>query len=342
MLQHNIDWSEEKVFHQLIGRSEAMQRLRGETAQAARGGDRPILIVGEVGVGKTHVARYVHEISPRCEGPLVFVDCGSVSDLENLLFGHRAGAFTGAVQDMGGRLKAADHGILVLDDVERLSHKHQDLFHRVVVDGVVVPLGANRPLRSDVRVVATTNKDLTEEVRAGRLKRDFVSRLDYFVLRVPPLRDRLDDLPGLAEELLKRNLNDLEIKRYREPEQPRPEFHPDCWPAMKARKIEDNIRGLDKMVVRLLAHIEDRLAITPDDIEAVSPALPPSSQPWFDQPRSLRQVRESFERDYIRQVLHHTGYNITQAARILDVSPKHVYTKLKQYGIPLPSERLQP
>lgn len=322
----------------LVAESASMKELLQRVRTAARGADCPVLLTGEMGVGKTHLARYIHQLSPRAEKPLVVLDCGGVSELENLLFGHRTGSFTGAVRNLSGRLAAADGGTLVLDDFERLSHRHQDLLHRVVVDGAIVPIGSNQSITADTRVVATTNKDVATEVAQGRLKSDFVSRLDYFEFRVPPLRERPEDLPVLAKELLGRHLSTLRRKGYRNSEGRDPTFHQDCWPALRARRLKDNVRGLEKLIVRLIAAVEDGAWITPNDIERASPSLPGSDRPWFDQPRSLREVRESAEREYIRRILRESDYNAKRAARILGVSTKHLYTKLRQYGIPLPSE----
>lgn len=301
---------------------------------AAVGGDKPVLITGPVGAGKTHLARYVHSLSARAAHPLVFVDCGALSDLENELFGHRQGSFTGAVRGLRGRLGEAHRGCLVLDDFERLNHHQQDLLHRVLVDGVYYPLGSQREERVDVRVLATSNKDVRAEVDCGRLKRDFVSRLDYFPLQVPGLDQRVDDVPVLCRELLHRNLDELVRKRVRPPGDVR--FDEDCWPAFKARRFEDNVRGLDKLIVRLLAHVGAADTITPADVDAVAPALLPPSQPWFEQPRPLRMVRDAAERDYILQICHHARHNYRQVARILGISPKALYARLKQHGIVRP------
>lgn len=315
------------------GESKATQRLLKQALIAARGGDSPILITGSVGAGKSHLARYIHGKSARALGPLIFFDCGAASDLENVLFGHRKGTFTDATSDLGGRLKQAHGGVLVLDDFERLNERQQDQLHRFVVDGIYYPLGADREARADVRVIATTNKDVRTEVEAGRLKRDFVSRLDYFELHVPSLHERPEDIPVLCKELLRRNLDDLVHKGIRADVDL--QFDEDCWPALQARQFEDNVRGLDKLIVRLIAHAEDRALLTPSDIEAVSPSSR-SRGYWFDQPSALRTVRDAAERQYILDVCKHTGFNLRRTARILGISPKSLYAKLKQYGIARP------
>jgi two-component system NtrC family response regulator len=316
------------------GSAKPIKNLLNEALKAARGGDKPILITGAVGSGKSHLARFIHHHSLRSRGPLVFVDCGGLPDLDNTLFGHKAGSFTGAVRDLGGRLKQADSGILVLDDFDRLTLSHQGQLHRVLVDGGYYPVGSDKETRVNVRFIATTNKDPQREIEAGRLKEDFVSRLSYFPLHVPPLHQRSEDIPELCEELLRRNLDDLREKGFRE-DTPLI-FDEDCWPALQARQFDDNVRGLDKLIVRLIAHVEERRVVTPADIEAVFPSARTPRGYWFDQPAALRTVRDAAERQYILDICRHTSFNLRRAARILDISPKSLYAKLKQYGIGRP------
>jgi DNA-binding NtrC family response regulator len=318
------------------GNSPAIRSLLQNALMAARGGDRPILITGAMGSGKSHLSRFIHHHSLRAQGPLVFVDCGALpADLDNTLFGHRAGSFTGAVRDVGGRLQRAHGGILVLDDFDRLHLHHQDQLHRVLVDGGFYPVGADREIRVDVRFIATTNKDSQREIEAGRLKEDFVSRLNYFELGVPSLHRRPEDIPLLCEELLQRNLEDLRSKGFRDDQSPLV-FHEDCWPALQARTFDDNVRGLDKLIVRLIAHVGERTEITPEDIETVSPAVRNANGYWFDQPAPLRMVKDAAEKRYILDVCRFTDFNLRRASRILGISPKSLYSKLKQYGIARP------
>lgn len=321
--------------HEFLGHSAAIQCLLRAARLAAAGSDRPVLITGPVGSGKSLLARQVHALSARRAGPLEFVDCGALSDLENELFGHRQGSFTGAVRELRGRLGAAHGGCLVLDDFERLNHHQQDLLHRVLVDGSYHPLGSERSERVDVRFIATTNKDVRAEVVSGHLKRDFVSRLEYFPLQVPSLAQRLDDLPLIAGELLRRNADELARKGLRASADVR--FDADCWPALKARHFEDNVRGLDKLVVRVLAFVGEAAVIRPSDLDAVAPVLAPVTERCFERPWPLRVVREAAERDYILEVCRHANHNYRQVARILDISPKSLYVRLRQYGIERPT-----
>lgn len=320
--------------HEFVGQADAISDLLRQAEVAARGADSPILITGPVGAGKSHLARFVHHRSRRAEGPLTFVDCGALPAIENALFGHRRGAFTGANARFGGLLSAAEGGIIVLDDIERLDHHQQDLLHRVVVDGAYRPLGAERARRVDVRFVATTNVDLASEVEKGTLKRDFVSRLSYFELHVPSLAERRADIPALCRALLRRNHRELVEKGIARGGDVT--FDDACWPALMARSFPDNIRGLDKLIVRLLAHLQGRCVIRPSDIDSVAPAITPSVEPWFEQPKPLRQVREAAERSYILEVCRHTDFNLRAAARALEISPKSLYAKLKRYGITRP------
>jgi len=319
---------------EFLGCSQPIRQLLENMTIAARGSDRPVLISGPMGSGKSHLARLIHKASPRAQGPLIFVNCGGLPEtLENTLFGHQPGAFTGAVRAMKGHLQQADGGILVLDDVERLSPKHQDLFHRALVDGAFYSIGGEREQRVNVRFVATTNKDLEKEVESGRMHRDFLSRLDYFHLVVPPLRERRDDLPELCQYLLQRSIRELAQLGI---ERPSMRFDEDCWPALAARSFEDNIRGLEKMIVRLVARLRDREVITPQDLDQEKPAFKRATRSWLEEPRTLQMVREIAEKSYILDVCQQTRHNYRQAARILGISPKALYSRLHSYGISRP------
>ena len=321
---------------EFLGNSTLVRELLREARRAAERSDKPILITGAVGVGKSHLARQIHGWSSRASRPLRVIDCGSLpQDLDNVLFGHRAGAFTGAVRDLGGRLQEASGGTLVLEDFDRLSLHHQDQFHRVLTEGRFFPVGSTREIRVDLRFIATTNKDVRREVEAGHLKEDFVSRLDYLPLHVPPLHRRPEDIPLLAAELLQRHLDDLRRKGI--PHEESLVFHEDCGPALQARAFDDNVRGLDKLVARLVARIDEgRSIILPADIERVSPAVRGSDHFAFDQPKPLRMVRDAAEQRYILDICRFTDWNLRRASRILGISPKSLYVKLKQYGISRP------
>lgn len=325
--------SSESPMPLFVGQSSVIRQLLEDATVAATSGDYPILISGPMGAGKSHLARFIHHNSPRRSRPAEVIDCGALPELDNVLFGHRKGVFTGAEQDLGGRLRNADGGTVVLDDFERLSLQQQDQLHRVVEDGVFFPLGSDRALRIDSRFIATTNKPIPDEIEAGRLKEDFVSRLSYFELRVPPLSERLEDIPALAMRLLHRHNQKLVTKGYRPAGEV--ELDDDCWAAIQRLPLGDNVRGLEKIIVRLLARLGPRSRIRLEDIQAITPRRADAKH-WLDQPTSLRRVREAAERQHILTVCRHCDFNIREAARVLDVSPKCVYEKLKQYGIDRP------
>ena len=310
--------------------SVPMRCLYSQVRVAATNSDHPILITGEVGVGKSHLARFIHSISPRADHPLVFIDCGSFGDLDNVLYEHCAGAFTGATWSNAGRLRAAHGGTMVLDDVDRLSLHQQDQLHRVLVDGTYHVMGDSRASQVDIRFLATTNKDPEAEVEAGRIKMDFLSRLDYFRFRVPPLRERPEDVPLLLGDLIERH-------RRKQLDALGPvEFHHDCWVLLKALDFSDNIRGLDKLAVRLLANLGERGLVTPVDIEAVLQERLPSSSRSSPVGATLSAVVESAEREHILRICHQTNFNLRQTARILGITPKTLYAKLRNFGIVRP------
>lgn len=316
-----------------VGGSQRIRSLLDEAEVAAHGGNRPVLIRGPIGAGKTLLARHVHSISDRANQPIVVLDCGGPS-LENALVGHRRGSFTGADRDFAGRLRQADGGVLVLDDFDRLSPSVQDQLHHFIVDGVFQPLGADTEEEVDVRIFATTNKDVDQLVAHGELKADFVSRLDYFVISVPALDEHTEDIPVIAQSLLEQNL----ASQNRASESDRHlQFAPECAPLLRRLRFPDNARGLDKLIVRLIATTRGREVILPRDLEAAKkPSRLPPARPWFDQPRSLRKAREAEERRHILAICQETGFNLSEAARILEISRKSLYAKLKQYGIARP------
>jgi len=188
----------------LLGRSSVMETVRNEIRQVA-GSDATVLITGETGTGKELAARAVHRLSPRAGGPFVAVNCAALSEgmLESELFGHVRGAFTGAVQDREGLIRAAHKGTLLLDEIGDVSPAVQQRLLRVLQEREVVPLGSHRPASVDIRLVAATNRDLQGEVDSGRFREDLFFRINVFHIRMPPLRDRPGDVALLIDRALR-------------------------------------------------------------------------------------------------------------------------------------------
>jgi Nif-specific regulatory protein len=189
----------------LVGQSKAIQHILAVAATAAKS-TAPVLISGDTGTGKELVANVVHYNSPRSKGPFVKINCGALPEtlLESELFGHVKGAFTGAVENRKGRFELAHRGTLFLDEVGEMSPRLQVKLLRVLQEGEFEPVGGTRTRRVDVRVVAATNKDLGEEIRAGRFRKDLYYRLSVVPIHLPPLRDRREDIPLLVDHFLEK------------------------------------------------------------------------------------------------------------------------------------------
>ena len=225
----------------IVGRSDV---LRGICALAERVavGDAKVLITGESGVGKDLVARHVHAHSRRADGPFVPVNCAGVTEslLESEMFGHLKGAFTDAIRDKAGKLQLADGGTVFLDEVAEMSLHMQAMFLRFLENGEIQPVGADEPVtRVDVRVVAATNKDLPEEVAAGRFREDLMYRLDVVHIHVPPLRERREDIAALVEHLVSRSERRIVLAD-------------DALKALELYRWPGNVRELQNVVERLI------------------------------------------------------------------------------------------
>src|SRR5262245_6853179 len=192
-------------FTDLVLRAEAMQRVVG-LARRAAASSIPILIEGESGVGKELIARAIQGESERAAKPLVIVNCGAIPDklVESILFGHERGAFTGAVDKRIGKFQEADGGTLFLDEIGELPLEAQVKLLRALHDGEIDPVGAKRPIRVNFRLISATNRDMIKLVRDGKFREDLYYRLNVFPIWVPPLRERLDDVPELAQHFLAR------------------------------------------------------------------------------------------------------------------------------------------
>jgi DNA-binding NtrC family response regulator len=300
----------------LVGQSRAMQALR---AQIARCGPTPsnVLISGESGTGKELVARAIHAASARRSGPFVPVNCGAIPDslLESQLFGHVRGAFTNAVQANPGLFVAAHGGTLYLDEVAEMPCALQVKLLRVIEERQVWAVGATRPLAVDVRIVASTNRDLAREVQAERFRTDFFYRLEVVHLRLPPLRERRDDIPLLADHLVRR-LNAKLNRAVRAVE-------PDALALLVNHGWNGNVRELENVLERAMI-LGDGECVRRGDL-SWELASEDSSHPA---PTDLREAVRQFESQHIRDVLAQTRSDKREAARLLGISLASLYRKL--------------
>ncbi len=291
----------------------------------------PVLVLGETGTGKELVARALHQFGSRPEGPFVAMHCGAIPDplLESELFGHRRGAFTDAVRDRRGALSAAHGGTVFLDEIGEISPAFQVKLLRVLEDGVVTPLGAEKAETIDVRVVAATHRNLREMVASGRFRQDLFYRLAGYEIRIPPLRERLSDLPALVTHFQRRAEMDLGLEATAG-------ASPEVLASLSAHPWPGNVRELAHVVRRLLidrgalddpAAVEGLLRGGEPEAGTESPESPPRAEPSAaSSPRTLEET----ERRHILAVLESTGGNKSEAARILGIERKTLARKLKR------------
>ncbi len=311
---------------EMVGKSAAIEQIRAEIAKVGRT-EAKVLVSGESGTGKELVARAIHRVSTRSRGPFEKLNCAALpKDLvESELFGYEKGAFTGAAQMKRGRLEAADRGTLFLDEVGDMSLETQAKFLRAIETGEIERLGGTRTIGVDTRIVAATNKDLAEEIEAGRFREDLYYRLNVVPIHVPPLRARGEDIPLLVAHFIAR----LSAEHGRPPRAVTPE----AMKRLGAYSWPGNIRELRNVVERLLIMTEgDTL-----DLADVEEVLPSESD---DEPVSeIKAARDKAERETISATLRQCGWNVTEAARRLGMDRGYLHRKIKRYGLSRDSAR---
>jgi two-component system nitrogen regulation response regulator NtrX len=310
---------------QLIGAAPAMRRLR-ETIEKAAPTPATVLITGESGTGKELVARAIHRLSPRRDRPIVQVNCAAIPEdlIESELFGHEKGSFTGAVRRQTGKFVTADGGTIFLDEVGDMSARTQAKVLRVLQNGEVEPVGAERTIRVDVRVVAATNRSLEEEIAGGRFREDLYYRLNVIPIRTPALREHLEDLPLLVEHFVRRyaDQNNYRAK----------EFSPEALAHLKALPWKGNVRELKNLVERLLILSHGEVISREDVIGATGGARPELSTSLLAV-ETLREFRDLSERMFLLHKLEENNWNVTQTAQAIDTPRSNLYKKLDQYDI---------
>jgi len=302
--------------HALVGESAAIQDVRGQIARSARAPSN-VLITGESGVGKELVARAIHAASARRDHALVALNCGAIPEalLESQLFGHVRGAFTSAVQANRGLFVAADKGTLFLDEIGELPLSLQVKLLRVIEEGCVWPVGGTRPVPMDVRIIASTNRDLPAEVAAGRFRGDLFYRLNVVHLHLPPLRERRSDIPLLVDHLLA-HLNAKLGTRFVGVERA-------ALSALVNQPWRGNVRELENVLERAMVLGSGETISTRDlALEGAAAAAP--------SPRDLKSAVRWFERQHLLDVLAETRADKREAAQVLGISLASLYRKLSQ------------
>jgi two-component system nitrogen regulation response regulator NtrX len=317
----------------MVGESAALRRVRELVAQVAPG-DTRVLITGESGTGKELVAAAIHRASGRAAGPFVAVNSAAIPRelVESEMFGHERGAFTGATERRMGRFELADQGTLFLDEVGDLDLAAQAKLLRVLETGDVQRVGAERATRVNVRVIAATNHPLAEAVARGQVREDLYFRLNVFPIHLPPLRERLEDLPALVRHFASRL----------RPQRPVP-FTADAVAAMAAYRWPGNVRELANVVERLMI-----LADGPIGAEAVRQVIPAALSGAVLTPfpplhhvergkaetaASLTEALDNHERALIQMALEQAGGTVAEAARILQTDRANLYRRMKRLGL---------
>ena len=314
--------------YEVVGRSFLIRALLDQVERVAPTPAR-VLITGENGTGKELVARALHKNSPRKDRPFVEVNCAAIPSelIESELFGHMRGSFTGAVQDRPGKFEQADTGTLFLDEVGDMSPAAQAKVLRVLQDGVVTRIGGSKPVKVDVRVLAATNKELEEEIAAGRFREDLYYRLNVVPLRVPALRDRREDIPLLVQHFLTqlarqdglpaKGIDDEAVRRLQELE----------WPG--------NVRELRNTVERLLI-LAAGPRITPADVDRLVGRRAGGDGVGLGSVAdagTFEEFKHAAERAFLLAKLRQHDWNVSETARALDMPRSNVYKKIERYGL---------
>ncbi|MFL6279188.1 MAG: sigma-54-dependent transcriptional regulator [Vicinamibacterales bacterium] len=316
-----------EVRHQMVGESPALRQVWDAIKRAAPT-NATVLLLGESGSGKELVARSIHRNSLRSRDRFVQVNCAAIPEelIESELFGHEKGSFTGATEKQIGKFEQADRGTIFLDEVGDMSAKTQAKVLRVLQEGEVERLGSARTIKVDVRVIAATNKDLEAEIEKGNFREDLYFRLSVIPIRVPPLRDRREDIPALVRhfaELFSRDNN-------RRPQR----FTPAAFEYLQRARWKGNVRELKNTVERLIIMTPGEV-IDVDDLRDIVRLEPKSTSGDNDKerPGTLREFKESAERTFLVGKLRENNWNISKTAEVIGTPRSNLYKKLEQYGI---------
>jgi transcriptional regulator with PAS, ATPase and Fis domain len=305
------------AFGGVVGRSDVWQRVLTSALRVAAT-DTTVFLQGESGTGKEVIARFIHQASPRKAGPFVAINCAALPEqlLESELFGYERGAFTGAQQAKAGQVELASRGVLFLDEVSEMSLAAQAKFLRVLQEREFQRLGGTRPQKANIRVIAASNRDLREAVAARTFREDLFYRLQVFDIRLPPLRERIDDVPLLAEQFLA-ELAEIVGRT--------PVLADEAVEALTAYSWPGNVRELRNVL--------ERAAILSDDVierRHLSLHVTPTAAA---KPDDLGVM----ERQTIENVLRQTDWNKSKTARRLGLSRTQLYGRLRRYGLESPN-----
>ncbi|HYA40579.1 MAG TPA: sigma-54 dependent transcriptional regulator [Syntrophobacteraceae bacterium] len=317
----------------IIGGSPAVCALIQQIRMAAPT-NATVLITGENGTGKELAARMIHILSRRSARPMIEVNCAAIPEelIESELFGHEKGAFTGAVEKRKGKFDSANGGTLFLDEIADMSRRTQAKILRIIQEQVFERVGGSHPVEVDVRIVAATNKDLQEEIELGRFRQDLYYRLNVIPIFVPPLRDRLDDIPLLVEHFADEIASESALGKKK--------IDPRIYPVLNEYSWPGNIRELRNFIERLIIMTPGN-TIGPGDLPADFRNFPrrENGQTDFLQCATLEEARSCFERDYLLRKLEENGWNVSSTAAKVGLERSHLHKKIKALGINKPVNR---
>ena len=299
-----------------------------EKARELAEADLPALLLGETGVGKEVFAAAIHKSGRRGQGPFIPLNCGGMPReiLASELFGYVEGAFSGARRSgMVGRIEAANKGTLFLDEIGEIPLDMQPYLLRVLEEGKIYPLGDNKPRRVDFRLIAATNKDLRTETTAGRFRLDLFYRVSVGLLRIPPLRERIDDIPFLVE-----HFNRQVAERHGKPMK---EFEPDVLAAFREHSWPGNIRELRNLVESLVVLMGRRNTVTTADLPQEFLSSIGAGQSTNTGSEPVLTKLEGAELDAVKTTIYACRGNLTQAAEKLGIAKSTLYQKIKEYGL---------
>lgn len=329
----------------ILGESGAIQRIK-ETIERVAPTEARVLVTGANGSGKELVARWLHEKSTRAAAPLVEVNCAAIPSelIESELFGHEKGSFTSAVKQRIGKFEQAHNGTLFLDEIGDMSLSAQAKVLRALQENKISRVGGEKEITVNVRVIAATNKDLLKEIDAGNFRMDLYHRLSVIIIHVPPLTERKEDIPMLAEHFCAEICNEYNM--------PVKKITADAMEALKGLPWTGNIRELRNMVERLII-LSDK-SITNRDVQAfANPSLVSahhteqevaheatelqsagaSATTSYDDFSSFQDFKDCTEKEYIKYKLEKNGWNVSKTADEIDIQRSHLYSKIEKYGL---------
>ncbi|MEE9189909.1 MAG: sigma-54 dependent transcriptional regulator [Candidatus Neomarinimicrobiota bacterium] len=314
------------TFDTVIGESPAIKKVL-DLAKKVVHTDTTVLLTGETGTGKDVIARVIHFNSPRKDEMFIAQNCSALPDtlLESELFGHVKGAFTDAVDDKKGLFKIADNGTVFLDELADTSQAFQQRLLRVLQSGEFHPLGSEQVVKVDVRVISATNRDLTAAMQQGQFREDLYYRLNVFPIHIPPLRERIEDVPLLADYFLKKSSVKLGKKCQG--------LSSEAIAYLLSLEYPGNVRELENLIERALVLVDEEVQIGKEHFR-VDDFFQNQHQPQADsQYSSLKQATEALEKDQIIRILSRYNHNISKTASVLGLSRPGLYKKMKRYSI---------